>query len=166
MLVSTDGTAAQASLWKVDRAYLLAARSPTSGRWQPVCKLGSGFTDADLERLNALFGPSEGRLGPAPLAPEWVELAGAQALPPATTPDVWLEPRVVWEVKASELSLSPTFSAGSGIIEGEPDRGVALRFPRFVRERDDKGLDDATSGAQLAAMYESQLRSQLGDNGE
>ena len=31
-------------------------------------------------------------------------------------PDVWLEPRVVWEVKGAALSLSPVHTAGADII--------------------------------------------------
>jgi DNA ligase-1 len=40
--------------------------------------------------------------------------------------------------------------------QGDPTRGVSLRFPRFLRSRDDKGADDATDADQVAEAYERQ----------
>lgn len=57
--------------------------------------------------------------------------------------DVWLEPKYVWEVKAADMSLSPVYCAAQG--DADATRGIALRFPRFIRERDDKNIEDSTS---------------------
>jgi len=43
-------------------------------------------------------------------------------------PDVWVEARYVWEVRAAGLSVSPIYSVGE------------FRFPRFVRERMDNDI--------------------------
>ena len=43
-----------------------------------------------------------------------------------------------------------------------PERGVALRFPRFIRVRDDKAPGDATSASALAGMYLAQRQGQGG----
>ncbi|MBP9700653.1 DNA ligase, partial [Candidatus Woesebacteria bacterium] len=56
-------------------------------------------------------------------------------------PDVWIEPAIIVEVAADELTKSPTHSAG-----------LALRFPRLVRFRDDKKLDQITTQSELQSI--------------
>jgi DNA ligase-1 len=36
--------------------------------------------------------------------------------------------------------------------------GLAIRFPRFTKYRDDKAPTEATSVKELISMYESQLK--------
>lgn len=56
-------------------------------------------------------------------------------------PDVWIDPEIIVEVAADELTKSPTHSAG-----------LALRFPRLVRFRDDKKLDQITTQSELQSI--------------
>jgi DNA ligase 1 len=51
---------------------------------------------------------------------------------------VWVKPGIVIEVAADELTISPTHTAG-----------IALRFPRLIRFRDDKNWQQATSLKEL-----------------
>jgi len=56
-------------------------------------------------------------------------------------PDVWLEPSLVVEIAADEITKSPIHSAGK-----------ALRFPRLERFRDDKKVDQATTIEELSTI--------------
>ena len=68
-------------------------------------------------------------------------------------PSVWIEPEIVIEVLADEITRSPIHTAGK--VGNEP--GYALRFPRLVSFRDkDKKPEDATTVDELLEMYQSQ----------
>ena len=56
-------------------------------------------------------------------------------------PDVWVEPEIVVEVAADEITKSPAHSAG-----------YALRFPRLVRFREDKSVKEITTLDEVTAM--------------
>ncbi|KAJ2725416.1 ATP-dependent DNA ligase Cdc17 [Coemansia sp. Benny D115] len=124
-------------------AYLLACYDPDREEYQAICKIGTGFSDSDLESHKASLDASK-ISNPKPY----------YAVSEKTKPDIWFEPTQVWEVKAADLSLSPIYQAAFGEID--PNKGVSLRFPRFIRIRDDKSPEMATSSAQVAEMYESQ----------
>jgi DNA ligase-1 len=65
-------------------------------------------------------------------------------------PSVWLEPEIVIEVLADEITRSPVHTAGK--VGDEP--GYALRFPRLVAFREkDKKPEDATTVEELLEMY-------------
>ena len=41
-----------------------------------------------------------------------------------------------------------------GLVSEE--RGLSMRFPRFIKVREDKGIDEASTGRELALMWEKQ----------
>ena len=59
---------------------------------------------------------------------------------------VRVRPEVVVEVAYNEIQKSPTYPSG-----------LALRFARITRIRDDKGPDQATTLAGLRLLYERQF---------
>jgi len=68
-------------------------------------------------------------------------------------PSVWVEPAIVIEVLADEITRSPMHTAGK--LGAEP--GYALRFPRLVAFREnDKKPEDATTVEELIELYQSQ----------
>jgi len=67
---------------------------------------------------------------------------------------VWFIAREVWEVRFADVTLSPTYTAAMGLVSEE--RGLSMRFPRFIKIREDKGIEEASTGRELAGMWEKQ----------
>ena len=74
-------------------------------------------------------------------------------------PDVWFDEHPIFEVQAANVTLSAEHGAAgahvsaAGVELGEHHNGLALRFPRFLRRRADKGVEGATTSQELAAVY-------------
>lgn len=130
-------------------AFLLACYDPDSEEYQSICKIGTGFTDVDLESIAKYYNdPEECRLLEAPKP--YYRIPESKNL----VPDKWFEPCQVWEVLCADLSISPQHTAAAGRVDDS--KGIALRFPRFMRLRDDKAVEDATSAEQVAELYSQQ----------
>jgi DNA ligase 1 len=129
--------------------FLLACYDPENEEYQTVCKIGTGFTDEDLEKLSAFYNDKDAeRLIDGPKS--YYRFSGNKGI----EPDVWFEPCQVWEVKCADLSISPAHTAAIGKVDA--NKGIALRFPRFLRLREDKGPDDATTSDQVSELYSKQ----------
>ncbi|XP_024860576.1 DNA ligase 1 isoform X2 [Kryptolebias marmoratus] len=127
--------------------FLLACYDEENEEFQSVCKIGTGFKDEDLEQHYKFL---KEHILPKPRAYYRVDQSAE--------PDVWLDAVQVWEVKCADLSLSPVYKAAMGMVD--PEKGISLRFPRFLRIRDDKKPEDATTGAQIADLYKKQQQIQ------
>lgn len=130
-------------------AFLLACHNPNNDTYETVCNIGTGFSEAVLEELHAQLG----QIVIDRAKPFYSHSTGGQH-----QPDVWFEPRYVWEVKTADLTLSPRYKAASheNVDSSGERRGISLRFPRFIRIRDDKKPSEATSSRQVAEMYRKQ----------
>lgn len=125
-------------------ALLLAAYDPSNDTFESTTKVGTGFTDEHLEQF---YKDLEGHV----IGQRHARVNTGMKM------EVWFEPRVVIEVAASEITLSPSHTAAKNAIR--QGYGLALRFPKFTGKiRDDKNPEDATTVQELVAMYRGQLK--------
>ncbi|KAF2096806.1 DNA ligase I [Rhizodiscina lignyota] len=123
---------------------LLAVRNPETGCLEAVTKCISGFTDKFYQANREKYDPDTGENVIS--KPAYVEYAG--------NPEVWFEPQEVWEMAFADITLSPTYTAAIGLVSEE--RGLSLRFPRFLKVREDKSIDEASTADFLAELYRKQ----------
>ncbi|RUS28515.1 hypothetical protein BC938DRAFT_481791, partial [Jimgerdemannia flammicorona] len=135
-------------------AYLLACYNPDREEYQTITKIGTGFSEQALQQHYGFFKDH------VIDCPKRYYVFGE-----GTKPDVWLEPVQVWEVLAADLSISPKYQAAVGHVSVgrllvDSAKGISLRFPRFIRIRDDKKPEEATSSEQVAEFYQRQANNE------
>ena len=115
-------------------SYILAARDEETGRFKTVTKCGSGYTDEDLEELTELF-------------------KKIQIKKPHENVDIEIDcdahftPRVVFEVAWEEVQVSPAEKHSSGL---------SLRFPRYLRIREDRRAEEINTVQEIIKLFEQQ----------
>ena len=124
---------------------LLAVRNPESGSLEAVTKCISGFTDKFYQANKDRYEEGGDNVIDRP---SYVEYNGH--------PDVWFEPQEVWEMAFADITRSPTYLAALGLIDDE--RGLSMRFPRFLKVREDKSIEEASTSDFLAELFRKQER--------
>ncbi len=111
---------------------LEATEQPESQPWRilSIAKIGTGLTDEQFRELKQRCDDLSSPLQPA----EYV-------VPKSLQPDAWIQPGLVVEIAADEITQSPVHAAG-----------VALRFPRLIAFRDDKHWQQATQTSELGGI--------------
>lgn len=119
-------------------ALLVGVYDSDADEFATITKIGTGLTDEEWREVRARCDRITAEEKPARVSSLLV-------------PSVWVQPQVVIEVLADEITRSPVHTAGRR--NGEP--GYALRFPRLVSFRgDDKRPEDATTVREIVEMYE------------
>lgn len=120
-----------------------------------VSKIGTGLSDEEWQSIKQRTKNLEQETKPARVNSNIV-------------PSVWVQPELVIEVLADEITRSPLHTAGMRnaepvVSESEEEKkvekqlGYALRFPRLVSFRDkDKRPEDATTVTELIEMFGQQ----------
>ena len=103
-LVVVGGYYGKGKRTNVYGAFLLACYDGDSEEYQTICKIGTGFSEEMLQSHYETLNPLE-----LTKVRGDIKVGGAK-------PDIWFEPKVVWEVLAADLSLSPIYTAAQGLV--------------------------------------------------
>jgi len=124
-------------------SLLMAAYNPATDTFESVCKVASGFSDEQLDELQKKL----------------LEIKRETKHPRVNSkmiPDIWVEPVYVAEIMGAEITLSPLHTCCQDmVVRGA---GLSVRFPRFIRWRDDKSPEDATTTNEILEMYNKQIK--------
>jgi DNA ligase-1 len=124
-------------------ALLLAAYDSKEDVYSTVCKVGSGFTDENLIELPELL-------------IEYQCDEKHTRVNSLIDAELWFKPSLVLEVLGDEITLSPVHTCAFNRLK--KNSGLAIRFPRFIRFREDKAPEDSTKVEEIEEMYRAQLK--------
>ena len=123
---------------------LLATYNDEDDSFPSICKVGTGFTDENLDQFYQILSDK-------------VTLKKNPRIKSEMEADVWFEPELVIEIVASEITLSPIHKTAENKIR--KGSGLALRFPKFTGKiRIEKLPEDASNGQEVITLYKSQTK--------
>lgn len=113
--------------------FIIAVRDPDTGDLLEIGRVGTGFKEKEEEAVDGsiTFQRMTGLLKPLITKTEGRI--------------VTVRPQLVLEVNYEEIQASPTYGSG-----------YALRFPRFVKLREDRGPDDVNTIQDVQELYDHQ----------
>ena len=116
-------------------SFLVGVRK--NDKFVTVTNIGTGLSDEQFKELNKRSKKLKIK-----------EKPGEFSVEKNQEPDIWLKPAVVVEIQADNITKSPIHTAG-----------LALRFPRLIRFRDDRAANQVTTIKEVEKMYEMQFNS-------
>lgn len=140
-------------------ALLAGVYDPEDGKYYSVGKVGSGFKEDEmpkiLEDMQKLKTKENKR-------PENV------IVEKTLYPDTWIEPRIIIEIDADEITRSPNHTAARGIKADvkidDSTKGLSVRFPRLKIWMRDKEFPNTVQ--ELVRMYELRMESKSRGQGQ
>ncbi|MBD3355257.1 ATP-dependent DNA ligase [Candidatus Woesearchaeota archaeon] len=117
-------------------ALLCAVFNKDKDRFETFTKVGTGFTDNDFKVIGKKLKKIETGNRPKRLK-----------VKKNMKPDIYYKPKLVIEIIGAEITRSPSHTAAE-----KNGKGLALRFPRFQRVREDKAPDDATTIKEIKQL--------------
>jgi len=125
-------------------SFLMSAYDPDADTFPTVCKVGTGFTDKNLQELGTVLDKYKAKEKP-PRVDSKMDA------------DVWFVPGIVLEIIGAEITPSPIHTAAWGKVK--EGTGLAIRFPRFTgKYRTDKSPEDATTVTELIEIQSARLQ--------
>lgn len=117
-------------------AFLAGIYDDKNNTYLTVAKIGTGLTDEEWIELKKRSNKNITKQKPK-----------SYIINDQIKSDVWIEPSIVVEIKADEITKSPLHSSG-----------LALRFPRLEKFRDDKQPSDSTNLLELRNIFKNQSK--------
>lgn len=112
-------------------AFLVGVYDEKQDKFLTMAKIGTGLTDEEWKQLKVQSAKFKVQKKPNQyLVDKMMEC------------DAWITPSIIVEIRADEISKSPVHTAG-----------LALRFPRLERFRNDKLPNQTTTLAEVEKMY-------------
>lgn len=124
-------------------AFLVGVYDKKKDSFETVAKIGTGMTDDEWRDLKK-------RCDTIAIKQQPMQVQCVKQL----APDVWVNPEIVCSIRADEITMSPLHTAG----KTKDHAGFALRFPRFMGYRPDKGAEEATEVHEIVRLYEDQFK--------
>jgi DNA ligase-1 len=123
---------------------LVATYNDNEDTFPSICKVGTGFTDENLDQLYQILSNK-------------VTLKKNPRIKSEMESDVWFEPELVIEIVASEITLSPIHKTAQDVIR--KGSGLALRFPKFTGKiRMEKSPETASTDQEVISLYKGQTK--------
>jgi len=122
-------------------AFLVGVYNEANEQFETIAKVGTGLTDAGWQELKRVC--DENVIQKIPN-----NVRCHQDL----IPDVIVDPQIVVDIAADEITQSPLHTAG----QTDDIAGLALRFPRHIDYRWDKQPTQATTVEEVRTLYQHQ----------
>ncbi len=125
-------------------AFLVGVYNEKEDTFETLAKIGTGLTDEEWKTLRSACEKYTVKEKPK-----------QYTVHKLTTPDVWIAPHLVVEIRADEITKSPVHTARSPIRQAVKAAGVgyALRFPRLERFRPDKKPEGASTTREVHRLF-------------
>ena len=132
-------------------SFLMATFDRDKDIFISVCKLGIGFSEEDMDLKTKLL--LNNCLSKKP---------SNYIVPQSSKPDYIFRALEVWEVGFDSFSISSNYSLGQGIIdELNKNAGLSLRFPRLMRFRPDKSIENTNSPEEIISLFKNDKNNNL-----
>jgi len=118
---------------------LTAVYDAESDSFCSIARVGSGLTEQQLQEYEEMLNKIKTSQKPARVNSEII-------------PDYWVLPKYVVELTADEITKSPLHTAG----KQKGNEGLALRFPRVLKLRADRKVEESTTVTEILDLYDSQ----------
>ncbi len=117
---------------------LAAVYNEDKRKLETVARIGSGYSEDEMRSIQEMLEKIKTESPPS-------------SLDYKMEPDFWVEPKYVVEIAFDEITLSPTHTCGE-----RDGRGYALRFPRMLKMRSDKSINEITTVEEVIILFERQ----------